>query len=1153
MRNIILFIFGFVGSVIFLSCSYNIQTNKDINEQLNIIQHIEFYDIGEIKEEGYYVDGKMNGKWTYYYENGVIKATGHFSNGDGGNISKFSGIPRNGRNGLWIFNYENGKINSELNFKNGKQHGKQIDWYENGRIMRQATFKDDLLNGKSVTWYDNGQKMSEGKYKDGTKNGLWRGWYENSQKEREGTFRNGELNGKNTVWYENGQLKYKWYYKDGIEHGKHIAFYENGNKKYEHIYKDSLLDGKQTIWFENGNKMYESNYSHGQLHGNQKGWFENGKIEFESNYKYGLLNGMDWFWYESGKMESMGTYKDGKEDGYWVGWYENGYKKEEGDYLEGERDGNWTTWNINGKKTSEEYWVNGIIDSKTSYSWYKNGQMRYEINFKYGGLHGIEKEWYEDGKNKFKHYWNKGRPDGEWVEWYNNGQKKYEGNWDNGSREGEWHYYYINGNIEKEGYYKNDEMVSDWTFYYEYGNIKKNPKFLTLLENGKAEFQKPSKVQDYTKAINSLEKAVLIEPKNQEAHYFLGYAYSYLNSKDTSNWSTMNKNKTLTEKASYHFQRVIEISPKYDGEMLFLDPYSKLTGVWGSQAMEYLLEGKIDSAIWSFKEGNKVGGFFPSIMEYNKNMLASCEQDAILFTNGDNDTFPSWFLQLVENYRPDITVVNLSLLNTSWYMKHLRGSRTKEKRFIKLSDSQIDGEKPYAINPITNDSLYLRVTPWESTTVSIPVTSDSLNREGKIFWEVQPTFGENGIRIQDLMIMHIITENKWRYPIYFAMTVSQNNKIGLDKYLQMEGLVFRLQSHTTKLIDYNRLKYNLWNVYSYDGVFDKNRAFIPAIDKLYQNYRSCFLQLAARDIHRFKLKEIESMASDEELESLRIDALIHLNLMEEKIPESAIPVTSDELYFSMGRLYNDLRELERSKEIFEHLYAKDSSNVKVSEMLSKVEEELALHHSQQIPGHASVRFTHYDEPPSPIGGYTYILKNITYSEIPQDVPIEGIVVISAFVDKYGQVTELTVLKAIPGTGLDEAVMRAIRKTHFKPAKQGDRAIGAWISIPVNLRKSLRFIHHDEPPIPIGGYAAIQRNIIYPEIAQEARIEGTVVISAFVDENGEVTELTVLKGVPGTGLDEAAMKAVRKTRFKPAKQGDRAIGVWISIPVNFQLK
>ena len=95
---------------------------------------------------------------------------------------------------------------------------------------------------------------------------------------------------------------------------------------------------------------------------------------------------------------------------------------------------------------------------------------------------------------------------------------------------------------------------------------------------------------------------------------------------------------------------------------------------------------------------------------------------------------------------------------------------------------------------------------------------------------------------------------------------------------------------------------------------------------------------------------------------------------------------------------------------------------------------------------------------------------------------------------------------------------------------------------------VRFIPYDDPPVPL---TPIRPK--YPEIAQEAGIEGTVFIQAFIDKKGRVTETTVVKGIPNTGLDEAAIEAIRKTRFRPAKQRERAVGVWISIPVNFKLK
>ena len=95
---------------------------------------------------------------------------------------------------------------------------------------------------------------------------------------------------------------------------------------------------------------------------------------------------------------------------------------------------------------------------------------------------------------------------------------------------------------------------------------------------------------------------------------------------------------------------------------------------------------------------------------------------------------------------------------------------------------------------------------------------------------------------------------------------------------------------------------------------------------------------------------------------------------------------------------------------------------------------------------------------------------------------------------------------------------------------------------------VKFIPYDDPPVP---KTPIKPE--YPEIAQEAGIEGTVYVQAFIDKKGRVKEVSVIKGIPNTGLNEAAMEAIRKTRFLPAMQRERAVGVYISIPVHFKLK
>ncbi len=100
----------------------------------------------------------------------------------------------------------------------------------------------------------------------------------------------------------------------------------------------------------------------------------------------------------------------------------------------------------------------------------------------------------------------------------------------------------------------------------------------------------------------------------------------------------------------------------------------------------------------------------------------------------------------------------------------------------------------------------------------------------------------------------------------------------------------------------------------------------------------------------------------------------------------------------------------------------------------------------------------------------------------------------------------------------------------------------------------QFIPLDVSPLPIGGYKAIQKNLIYPEIAKKAGIEGQVLIWAFVDKNGKVTKTKVKVSIGNgdSGCEEAAIKAIKSVKWKPAMKDNSTIDVWILIPVEFKL-
>ncbi len=97
-----------------------------------------------------------------------------------------------------------------------------------------------------------------------------------------------------------------------------------------------------------------------------------------------------------------------------------------------------------------------------------------------------------------------------------------------------------------------------------------------------------------------------------------------------------------------------------------------------------------------------------------------------------------------------------------------------------------------------------------------------------------------------------------------------------------------------------------------------------------------------------------------------------------------------------------------------------------------------------------------------------------------------------------------------------------------------------------------FVAVEEMPEPIGGIQAIQSKIVYPEIAKRAGIEGKVYVLAFVDETGTVTKAEIIKGL-GAGLDDAALNAVKATKFKPGKQRGKPVKVQVSIPIVFRLQ
>jgi tetratricopeptide (TPR) repeat protein len=361
--------------------------------------------------------------------------------------------------------------------------------------------------------------------------------------------------------------------------------------------------------------------------------------------------------------------------------------------------------------------------------------------------------------------------------------------------------------------------------------------------------------------------------------------------------------------------------------------------------------------------------------DFAYNYLNSCAPNAILFTNGDNDTFPLWYLQEVEGVRTDVRVVNLSLLNTDWYITQMKRAaydgkpvpfgliepeyrqgirdqvlldRSNEEyyniqdqmRFLKLNDKS----NTYKINEGGDELFFFKSNKFLIPVDSAKVVNDPTYKKdirNRVVKALPLVVNRSYVLKADMMILDLLANFNWDRPIYFAITVGESNYLGLQDYFEVEGLAYRLvpykvKSHDGQLGEINtEVMYdNMVNKFKW-GNMNKKGVYLDETNlRMTMNLRNNFYRLATALFQEGKQeKALKCLDKTEELMPDDVVAYNYFNLL------------IADLYFKMGQKEKATRITQTLKErtqIDVDYYATVSDKASVSSEAQRSNQILSL-------------------------------------------------------------------------------------------------------------------------------------------------------------------------------------------------------------------
>ena len=314
-----------------------------------------------------------------------------------------------------------------------------------------------------------------------------------------------------------------------------------------------------------------------------------------------------------------------------------------------------------------------------------------------------------------------------------------------------------------------------------------------------------------------------------------------------------------------------------------------------------------------------------------KNTLSSCAPNAILFTGGDNDTFPLWYVQDVEGFRTDVRVIVLSYFSTDWYINQMR-RKVYESEPIPMTittENYLQGKNDYV--PLVesterplNAKTYIKLVNEDNPQILVPLQGGDYTAklpsksfyldidkskvlqmdnfvpkakkervQERMIWQLRP--GASHVFKNELALLDLIVSNEWERPIYFNNTSANTLNMDLRDYLQLEGLAFRLmpiKSENTSDVGEVNTEVMLKNIekFAFRGLDDPDAYHDEEYRKFGSNTRNSFYRLAEALFLEGKAEEAEKVLDN----ALK-------NIPDYSIPYTFFTARYAELYHKMGK------------------------------------------------------------------------------------------------------------------------------------------------------------------------------------------------------------------------------------------------------------